>query len=723
MLQSPTRAYPRARRPRFVGAVLLAVVSVTAQMVALAAATGWAPGLAGLNTPKARMAAQLIRAIDCGGVAAGGGACVAGGVVHPEVARVAVPSGLKQCPDSGVGASCATGQGDPVDFGAASVPAGLSPCPVDPTKPVPNAPGACSPAAAPAAPAPAAPSAQAVASGPASALRPAPSIAPAASKQADASTPQLDLTADKTTIAAGAGTVLVATSGMAVDGTPWVIEIFDQTTKALVGACSQASACTVAFSANAGMHTFVAFVATPTADMPVDGIRLTSNALSIRWLGVRLAASDPAVVGPGHAVTFTATASQDVTGTQYAIELWDASTRERLTYCTRGNTCSTSVTEPVAGTHVVSADLGLVAPTPGLPPVLATSASASGTWVTVTLAASTTYPAQGGVVWLSANASSDLTNTPWAIYIYTTDGRLVGAPCNASACTASLNLPAGKTPSFYATIARKVGAGDPAAGPLPSVLEKVRVNTAKSDVQARSADATPTRIMWGVDSCAAYTQDPAGTTGLLPQVIGKLGVPDFWGRYMPTTGNCPGLNSTEIAAAHAHHMGILPIYNDYDCSAVSGNAAGSAYGLAAVQYAQNDIIPLGAVLAIDIEPVGDACPGAANVDYGFISGWYDQVHSAGYIPVFYGNTAPGSAFANAWCASVQQRPEIATNSYLWSFEPSLQGDFSRANSPAYTPYYAGCPGKYAVWQYEISAGSTPDVDHDEATNQLPLWYP
>lgn len=699
------------------------MISVTAQMVALAAATGWAPGLAGGDLPKARVAAALIRGIDCGGAAAGAGACVAGASVHPQaaVARVVVPNGSKQCPDSGPGASCASGQGDPLDFGAASVPAGLTPCPADPTKPIPNAPGACS---TPAAQPPAVAMAPTVPADPAASLAPSsPSMAPAASRVADTSEPQLELSADKTTVAAGAGSVLTARSGLAVDGTPWVIEIFDVTTKALVGACSQASECTVAFSANAGLHSFVAFVAKPTAEVPADGIRLTSNALGVRWLGVRVAASDPAVVGTGHSVTFTANASQDVSGTRYAIELWDTSTKERLTYCTRGTTCSTSLIEPAAGTHVVYADLGLVAPTPGLPPVLTASSTASASWVTVALTASTTYPAQGGVVWLSATASADLTGTPWAIYIYTAGGQLVGAPCNTSSCVASLNLPGGTTPSFYATIARRVEAGEAASGPLSSVVQKVRLNTSKSDVQARSAQVTPTRIMWGVDSCAAYTQDPGGSSGLLPQVISTLGVPDFWGRYLPTTGNCPGLSSTEIAAAHSHHMGILPIYNDYDCSAVSGNATGASYGLAAVQYAQNDIIPLGAVLAIDIEPVGDACPGAANVDYAFISGWYDVVHTAGYTPVFYGNTAPGSAFANAWCSTVQQRPDIANGSYLWSFEPSLQGNFSRLNSPAFAPYYAGCPGKYVVWQYELSAGSTPDVDHDEATNQLPLWYP
>jgi hypothetical protein len=29
----------------------------------------------------------------------------------------------------------------------------------------------------------------------------------------------------------------------------------------------------------------------------------------------------------------------------------------------------------------------------------------------------------------------------------------------------------------------------------------------------------------------------------------------------------------------------------------------------------------------------------------------------------------------------------------------------------------------AAWQYQISAGSAPDVDHDEALSSLPIWFP
>ena len=736
-MQSSTRAFSRGRKPRTATAILLALVSVTAQMVALAASTGWAPGLSAAKLPKATIAAQLIRGIGCGGVAAGHAACVAGAAVHaqPAVARVALPNGSKQCPASGPGASCAVGKGDPVDFGASSLPVGLSACPADPSKPVPNTPSACSTPApttpAPATAAPAAPSDPATspeaaaqpdaqpASQPIS--RPTPPMAPATSKVTDPSKPQLQLSADKNVVAAGGATVLVATSGLAVDGTPWAVEIFDQTTKDLVGACSMGSQCSVAFAANAGLHTFVAFVAPPSAVMPATGIRLTSNPLDVRWLGVRIVTSSPPVVGPGHAITFTATASEDVTGTEYSIELWDTSTHQRLTYCTRGTTCSTSLIEPGAGDHVVAADLALASKTSPLPAVLAVSASITATWVSIALSANTTYPVQGGVVWLTATASADLTNTPWAIYIYTSDGKLVGTPCNAGSCTASIAVPGGKSPTFYATIARRVQAGDAESGPLSGVLSKVRANTVKADVEARSAAIAPVRIMWGVDSCKSFTQDPVGTTGLLPQVAWALGMPDFWGRYLTTTYNCPALSGTEIAAAHAQRMGILPIYDDFDCSAVNGYTAGYNYAMAASAAAAADGIPHGTGVAVDIEPPGDACPGAGSVDTGFIQGWYDVIVHFGYVPIFYGNSTSSSAFAQAWCTTVATRPEIANTSYVWSFEPSLLGTFSKASAPGYGPSQGGCAGFTLAWQFALSGGS--DVDQDEATSQFPLWYP
>src|SRR4029077_20762969 len=123
----------------------------------------------------------------------------------------------------------------------------------------------------------------------------------------------------------------------------------------------------------------------------------------------------------------------------------------------------------------------------------------------------------------------------------------------------------------------------------PGPLGAVPTPATSLEAQATSQLVRPTRMLWGVDSCKSYTDDPNGGTGLLPQVASSLGAPDFWGRYLPDTGNCPGLSSAEIQAAHNRHRAILPIYNNYDCSNVSSNAAGSSYGLAAAQVAATDM--------------------------------------------------------------------------------------------------------------------------------------
>jgi hypothetical protein len=628
--------------------------------------------------------------------------------------RVVVPSGAQQCPSSGLGASCSTGAPVTPDQGLASLPAGVDACASDPTKPSFGALGACptDPAASPV-PTPYAGSGSASPS-------PLTSSTPAAVDQPQ-STPNIDLSADKTTLAAGDSVRLAVSTSIAVSGSPWVVELFDQTSQTEVGSCAQTGLCQVDFAAAVGAHTFVAYLAVPSSTIPVEGIRLQSQAVTVQWLGVSLVASDPSVVGPGKPVTFTATASTEVRKIGYQVELVDITAGQRLTYCSQGTACSTSLIEPVAGTHAVVADL-IVAPVSfGSQPILEQSAQVSATWLSVSLTASP-YSQQGGTTTISATTNADLANTPWAIFILRTSGELIGGPCVLATCAVTLTLPSAGTPSFLAVVARKDSVIRGSSS-LARLIGQVQLAVATSDIQARSAVVTPIRMMWGVDSCAAFTQDSAGSTGLLPKVIAMLGAPDFWARYLPTTGECPALSTTEVAAARAHQMGILPIYNDYDCSAVSGAAAGATYAASAVQIAAADLIPLGTGIAIDIEPPGDACPGAANVDAGFITAWHDGITAAGYVPIYYGNTSAGSEFGTAWCAAVGQRPEIATTSFLWTFEPDLLGGFTKNTAPGYAPNNAGCDGRYDAWQYRISDGSTPDVDHDEATNRLPIWYP
>ena len=687
-MQRTHRASKRGRKPQSAAAVLLAFISVATQMVALAAITG-AIAPPSRHTPTALMASALLQGLMPSPAAA---------AENKLIERIEVPSGAAPCPNSGAGAACTQAAAAP-QAGNSAVPTGLAACPADGDKPV-LAPGACS-------------------------AEPAPAItAGGAPVRLEPTIPTVTLSADSSVLASGATTLLTAKSTPSVTGTPWAIEIFDVTNRSLVGACTQAAICSVAYTGKAGRHAFAAYVMTPGQRMPSGDAAASSSRVEVRWLSVSIVISDPSIVAPGKPITFTASASDDVAKIGYRIELRDVKSGQRLTFCSEGTTCSTALVEPSAGTRTIAA--ALVAQSPashaGTVSVSPTSEGVSGTWMGVNLASTSTAGVASGIVSLTASANADLSKTPWSIYIQNEAGQVIGQPCNASTCSTSVAVGAHDNSRYRAVIAGSVP-DRTTSGPLGSVLNAVPAKASHMELQAASPLVRPTRLLWGVDSCKSFTDDPSGNSGLLAQVTASLGTPSFYGRYLPPTGNCPGLSGAEISAAHAKHMGILPIYNDYDCSAVSTNATGSAYGLAAVQWAWNDIVPQGTAIAIDIEPPGDACPGAANVDKGFIEGWYDQLMRAGFVPAFYGDTSGGSAFATAWCAAVADRGEIANNSYVWSFEPSLITSHGAQSAPAWAPNGPGCSGHYVVWQYSLSAGSAPDVDVDEATSEFPFWWP
>jgi glycoside hydrolase-like protein len=318
-------------------------------------------------------------------------------------------------------------------------------------------------------------------------------------------------------------------------------------------------------------------------------------------------------------------------------------------------------------------------------------------------------------------ANADLTDTPWSLGILDESGKLVGKPCKSGrVCNAQWILDSGRTPFFSAVIGIAPAPADESTV-TGQLLQTVLDRAPMLNVQVRSAPAQPNRLLWGVDSCKAFTGDAAASTGLYPQVNGILGKPDFWGRYLTDTPNCPGISGAEVAAAASRHMGILPIFNHYDCSAVAGYDTGIGYADEATAAAARLGIAKGSVLVIDIEPPGAWCSG--GIDGPFVEGWHDGVASAGYAPGYYGDGTGPSTFGQAWCAAVGDRPEIANGSYLWSFEPSLLGSYTKARSPQWMPNQVGCAGNMVAWQYELSAGANPDVDHDQALAKLPLWYP
>jgi hypothetical protein len=694
------RSLRRGRARQAVGAAVLAFISVAVQMVALAALSSTALAQHASRS-KPLMASALLSGIACGGASAtsrpacqpAGAAGASAPVATRLVEHVEVPSGGSQCPESGTGAACSSRPPVP-ESGTPAVPLGLVPCPSVAKKAALGAPGACTPESA-------------------QPIPPAPHGAATATQTAPDG--QLTLTADQNLLGYGGTIKLDARSTFSVGQTPWAIEIFDRTKLSLVAACPQSSDCVVLYTGKTGLHDFIAYVTTPTASLPTDGIQLTSNAVDVRWLGIGLLAGNPRVVPPGKPVTFTAYASEEVSQIGYQIELRDSISRTLLTYCTHGTTCSTSLVEPTGGTHEVIAALK---PLPTSGQTVATySGPVSGVWLAVELAARSS----GGVVSLTATANADLASSPWSLFVYSASGQLLGAPCSATSCTVTTPA-AGDGAAYYATIETRGGAPQ-VNGPLGSVLNRVAAIRNSPEVVARSPLIHSPRLIWGVDSCKAFTQDPSGSTGLYPQVAGSLGAPDFWGRYLTTTYNCPGISAAEVAAAHARNMGILPIYDDYDCGALTGYGTGRSYAAGAAAAAVALGIPAGTGLVLDIEPPGPYCPGASFVDSSFLEAWYDGVTAAGYVPVYYGNTTAGSPFANGWCGAVAAHPEYATTAYLWSFEPSLLGSYSKRTAPGFSPNGIGCAGDTAAWQYQLSAGSMPDVDSDLLLTRIPLWYP
>lgn len=546
----------------------------------------------------------------------------------------------------------------------------------------------------------------------------APSV-PASSLHDTPPQARLLLKVDAPYAAPGHSLTLTATSDRAVTGTGTVIEIFDLATGVLIAGCASGSQCSVAYSARAGIHTFAAFVTPFTRNLPTQTSIASSNQVEASWIGVTLAAQR-SVASPGQAVDITAASTVGLDGTGRLLEIYDAVSHVRLTYCSSGNTCSTSLRQPVGGSKSL---LAAIAPPsdviPGPDQIAAQSNVLKVSWLSVAVRAVTTSSQPGGVIHVVATANTNVAQTPWSIGILDQDGQLVGPVCKSGiSCSATVEVTT-TLPSFTAVIGTVPAQGQ---GRSNKVVQKVSGPSTLVDIQAQSPLVQPmvhaSQFLWGVDSCKSFT------SGIYPQVASQLGRPDFWGRYLTDT-MCPGISADEVAAAHQLDMGILPIYNDYVCSDVVGYDTAQQYASAAVNAAQNLGIAQGVALAIDIEPPGDACPGAGNVDAGFISGWYDGVVAAGYVPAYYGNGTAQSEFATAYCAAVGSRPEIADNSHVWTFEPSLLGGYTKGDQPDWgLANDTSCPEHGTAWQFQIGSNSAdPDVDQDLLTSDFPLWYP
>src|SRR5438477_481605 len=289
-----------------------------------------------------------------------------------------------------------------------------------------------------------------------------------------------------------------------------------------------ASACAPA----SGIHKFLAVITPPTTHLPSIRSVISSPEVSVRWAGLRLETST-AVIGPGAAMTVTATSDVSVGG-GFHLQLYDADTRVRITYCGHGNTCGASLSQASAGARRIVAAVAKSSDTLPSADAGMQSDPLTLTWVAVTLTASAAYQI-GSTVNLSASANADLTNTPWSIGILDEHGHLVGPPCKTgSTCTAQIIQTGGGPGTFSA----EIGAIPTTTGAktiFGRLVQQVAGPAALTNVQAKSPSVKPLRLLWGVDSCKSMTDDPNATTGVYAEIVGILGAPDFWGRYLTNT--------------------------------------------------------------------------------------------------------------------------------------------------------------------------------------------
>ena len=312
------------------------------------------------------------------------------------------------------------------------------------------------------------------------------------------------------------------------------------------------------------------------------------------------------------------------------------------------------------------------------------------TWVSVSLKASTNGQAAGNWVTLTATANADITNTPYDLWVSDqTTQQNVGACTYGSSCAVPVTESAAGTHTFIAYVAKPGGTYPPPG------------------IAATSSTLPIYWVSWGVDS----SWSPI-TSDMLSSVTSAVGKPDFWGRYIGQTGNAPDMTASEATLAHQNGIKILPIFSEYTQGQTSGYSTGVYFAKYAAVAANSLGIPGGTLIAIDIEH-------NSYVNAAFIQGWYDGMVAQNYVPAIYAN--PGDAyFPGAYCTAVANQPAIGTNLLLYSVEPSLS-HLVRTSAYAWGPSGPGCANNTQLWQYNLSGGSNPNVDLDEALASAPLW--
>lgn len=197
------------------------------------------------------------------------------------------------------------------------------------------------------------------------------------------------LTAGTTQLQIGSSTTLSATASHSVTGTSLAIAIADLTADEIVAWCTTGATCSAPVSQLLPeSHTYAAFIAPPSSEVPPPGAQALSNTVTVTWgtgtntnLWQIALLANPPVTTSGSPATLVATASQGVDGTGLVIQVYDQTLGRRVAVCASGQVCSTAVVEPGAASKNYVAVIS--GPSSDYPPpdIRAASNSASVTWL------------------------------------------------------------------------------------------------------------------------------------------------------------------------------------------------------------------------------------------------------------------------------------------------------------------------------------------------------
>jgi peptidoglycan hydrolase-like protein with peptidoglycan-binding domain len=235
------------------------------------------------------------------------------------------------------------------------------------------------------------------------------------------------------------------------------------------------------------------------------------------------------------------------------------------------------------------------------------------------------------------------------------------------------------------------------------------VSTAGSPPAPPPPPPPPGTILWGVDTTSFVT------SSFLSEVGNNFGTPQFIGRYIDAISFSP-MSASEASFIHSQGIHILPILSDFGGDTTYSTGVSRAND--ALSKAQSLGIPKGTILVVDLEA-------GSTVDAGYIEGWYDTIHAAGYTVGYYENPYPGSSeFNGAFCSAIGGDSGVA-NSILYSDEPS-PGRTPRSSAPSFGPAGLLCNGQNLggftrIWQYGLQGSGSVNIDTDEMQSSVPIW--